>query len=248
MLGFPFKYIQSAPLAIAASENILALFCFFPYIIFTKFRHRNWSLRVSNLVLPPSPPYRVSFIAAPLLLPPSKRLVDLYSRLQDWSQVRKTAMQENLVQARVLQSQERITGELVRRLAALRASELDLFPALSPREQPLLLWLAICRHYQFVGDFACDVLYENFASLKKIVSPADFNVFFNRQTQWHDKLASLADSTRNKMRQALFLIMRQAGLLDKKGQILPVCASQELRQLLITLPGREQLFFPGNIR
>jgi hypothetical protein len=50
-------------------------------------------------------------------------------------------------------------------LRKLLPEELDYLASADTVEQRYLLWLAICRHYRFVGDFAVNVVREKFGSL-----------------------------------------------------------------------------------
>lgn len=188
--------------------------------------------------------YRLSFTSCALLFSYSEKLIELYDNIGDWEKVRQIALADNLVQARTLSSRKRITYELVSRLKMLNIRELDLFANAGSQEQGYILWLAICRYYEFVGDLACELVYENFISHKRTVSRDDYAIFFHKKAEWHPELEKLADSTRNKLRQTLFLIMREAGILDKDNEIRPVCLSPQFRRHLASLKGREQLFFP----
>lgn len=188
--------------------------------------------------------YRLSFTACALLSSYSANAIRLYVNIGDWEKVRQIALADNLVQARTFSSRKRITCELVLRLKMLNVQELDLFINAGPQEQGYMLWLAVCRCYEFVGDFACEVIHENFINLKRIVSTDDYNIFFHKKAEWHPELGKLADSTINKLRQTLFLIMREAEILDKNKEILPVCVSSQFRRYLASLKGRERMFFP----
>lgn len=190
------------------------------------------------------PAYRLSFTACALCRLHSGNLVKLYADFREWDKTFQAAMDANLVQARTISSQKRVTRELVSRLKMLNARDLALFADASPQEQNCLLWLAICRCYQFVGDFACEVIHENFIN-NKTLSHDDYNIFFQNKAEWHPELDKLADSTRQKLRQTLFLIMRDAGILDKNNEIRPIFVSAPFRRYLAALKGREGLFFPG---
>lgn len=189
--------------------------------------------------------YRLSFTTGALLQQQSAPMIAIYQACRDWEDVRKTAMAENLVQARSPRTLKLLTDEIILRLQTLSASGLAMFPSLSYADQALMLWLAVCRYYEFIGDFAVEILAENYAVMKNMVSQADYAVFFNRKAECRPELDRLADSTKLKLRQTLFLIMREAGLIDKTGVIIPVSPGFELRQYLAALPGRERQFFPG---
>jgi len=164
--------------------------------------------------------YRLSFTTGGLYYRESIKLSELYLRLRDWSEVRQKTLAENLLQLNTHSSQIRTYREVSSRLQQLSDIELELFMDCSEQDKRHLLWLAICRYYKFIEEFAVEVLREKFLSMDTSLTHHDYDVFFNRKSEWHDELYALSHSTRNKLRQVLFLMLVEAGLLSKNNSII----------------------------
>ncbi|MDR3361905.1 MAG: DUF1819 family protein [Desulfovibrio sp.] len=188
--------------------------------------------------------YSMSFTTGALFYHESVKLVELFSSLKQWEKVRDTVIAENAIQARTTNTLKRVTNEIISRLKTLREQDLAFFAEATYAERGYVLWLAICRRYAFIGDFAVDVMHDNFVSLKNSVGYEDYTVFFNKKAEWHSEVDRVAASTRRKLRQTLFQIMREANLLDKNNTIIPVTPGSGFQKLLASVEGREALFFP----
>ena len=188
--------------------------------------------------------YSLSFTTGTLFYQESVKLMELFFQLKKWEQVREAVIAENIVQARTLNTLKRVTSEIISRLKMLREQELSLFTESSHVDRGYILWLAICRRYTFIGDFAVDVLHYNFTSMKNIVTYDDYNVFLNKKAEWHNEIDRIATSTKRRLRQTLFQILREANLLDKNNTIIPVNPDASFQKLLASVEGSEALFFP----
>ncbi|HAT1978998.1 TPA: DUF1819 family protein [Legionella pneumophila] len=188
--------------------------------------------------------YNLSFIGGGLLHRESVKLAELYLGLGDWDAVRERVKVENILQTRTLNTLKRISCEIVSRLQALNQVELELFVGSSSQEQAYLLWLAICRRYRFIAEFAVEVLRERYITLKADLTYEDFNTFLNRKSEWHSELGEVAPSTKYKLRQILFKILREAELLTTKNIINGALLSPRLLDFLYRRNPREVLYFP----
>lgn len=117
-------------------------------------------------------------------------------------------------------------------------------PGATLRDSGYLLWLAVCRRYRFLADFAVEVLHERFLTLKPALPPQEFDVFFNDKSQSHPELSELSSSTIQKLRQVLFRMLREAGLLDKACNIIPAIPGLKLTEFLRIR--QEYVYFPMN--
>jgi len=165
--------------------------------------------------------YRMSFTTGGLFLRESARVAELYFEMGDWPKVREAVVQRNLLQIRTESSGKRVSRELCARLSQLNQDELSLVVEGSAQEQKAILWLAVCRHYRFIHEFATEVLREKFITFQQELLHDDFDVFFNAKAAWHEELDSIADSTMAKLRQVLFRMMHEAGILSPANRITP---------------------------
>lgn len=139
---------------------------------------------------------------------------------------------------RASSSAKRTVREMVDRLRTLSEREIDLLLDGTPQEQTMLLWLAVCRTYRFVAEFATEVLRERFLSYRENLDYDAFDAFFEAKAEWNPDLAAIRPSTRAKLRQVLFRIMREADIISP---------SDEIRRTLLT-PRFESLMPPDELR
>ncbi|WP_039960747.1 BrxA family protein, partial [endosymbiont of Riftia pachyptila] len=108
-----------------------------------------------------------------------------------------------------------------------------------------LLWMAICRRYKFIADFAVEVFRERYISLKNDLNYEDFDVFFNKKSEWHSELDEVRPVTRNKLRQVLFKMLREADLLTANNTINAAMLSPRLIDVISHGNRRDVLYFPA---
>lgn len=191
------------------------------------------------------PEYNMSFTAGGLFNREAVTLAERYLDLSDWDAVRKDVVSNNLLQARTQASLTRMCREVAFRLRVLSDAELSYFAAADPRERAYLLWLAACRRHGLLAEFASEVVRERYVSLQVDLNHEDFDAFFNRKAEWHRELESVRDSTRDKLRQVTFRMLREAELLDARNTIQPAQLSAELIALIARTDERELFYFPA---
>lgn len=81
--------------------------------------------------------------------------------------IRQQAIEENVLAIRTDSANRRVVAETTRRLSALTVGELAYLagPYSSISDREALMWIAMCRYYAIVGEFASEVL-------KSIILPA----------------------------------------------------------------------------
>ncbi len=188
--------------------------------------------------------YRMSFTTGNLFHRESVKLAGLYLDLHDWKAVQERVISENLLQARTLNTLKRVCREVISRIRTLGPDELNFLVAASHQEQAYLLWLATCRQYKFIADFAVEVLRERYITLKNDLTHEDFDSFFNRKSEWHEELDRITPATRSKLRQVLFKILREADLLTANNLIHAALLSPRLLKLILRGNRGEVLLFP----
>lgn len=186
----------------------------------------------------------MSFTTGGLFHRESVNLTKLYLDLGNWNSVRNKVVEENLLQARTQNTLKRVCSEVVSRLKLLSIVELEFLNQGGHQEQGYLLWLAVCRRYRFIADFAIEVLRERFLSLKTDITHEDFDAFFNRKSEWHLELEQISPATRRKLRQILFRILREADLLTAGNMINAAMLSPQLLEILCQEGHSDVLCFP----
>ena len=187
--------------------------------------------------------YALSFTSGALLTREAVIAVPLYLDVRDWSIVRDQLRAENLLQARTASSGFRLAREVAQRLAVLTDAELELLRDASPSERDHLMWVAACRRYAVIGDFAEEVLRERFLLLTPSLSYEDFDSFVRRKALWHPELAEVKDSTLQKLRSTVFRMLTEAGLLTG-GEIVHAPLSERVRDALDAQVPSDVRFLP----
>jgi len=105
-------------------------------------------------------------------------------------------------------------AEIKPRLESLTNEEIQLLAAGDATTQKLLCYITCCRVYAYFRDFVRDVVLENVSLFNYQISDMDYNVFFNKKCIDHEELEALTDLTKSKIRQVIFKILEQAGIID----------------------------------
>jgi hypothetical protein len=189
--------------------------------------------------------YRLSFTTGGLFMREAPQVAERYLALRDWDTTRAQVRSENLLQVRTAAAATRISKELIARLELLDNEELELLVDGSLREQGYLMWAATCRRYGFISDFAREVLREHYLLLRRQLMPSDFDAFCNAKALWHVELDELAASTYSKLRQNLFRMLRDAGLVSEQHQIQSALLTPALAHLLARHGNEHLLIFPA---
>lgn len=77
-----------------------------------------------------------------------------------------------------------------------------------------------------------EIAREKFLRMDLHLQPQDFEIFFEDKAEWHEELEQLRDSTRKRLRQALFQIMREAEIISPGNMIIPSLLTKQLTKVL----------------
>ncbi|MBY6414302.1 DUF1819 family protein [Rhodococcus sp. BP-252] len=188
--------------------------------------------------------YRLSFTTGGLFRTEAVAIAGLMVSGSDATSTRARAVELNLVQQRTASSTDRVTREVVQRLDELPAIGVELVAQGSVDDSRQVMWLAACLRYRFLRDFGREVVRERFVSGRGIVAQADFDTFWNLQSSWVDALRDAADTTRGKLRQNTFRMLREAGFLDEADQVLPMNLSPAVVAVVASASDELLLSFP----
>ena len=189
--------------------------------------------------------YNMSFTAGALLQQPSVLFAELYSSLGDWQAVRSRVLADNLLQARTQNTAQRICREIVSRLTPLSADQFAILTQGPAKDQAHVLWAAICKRYRFIHDFAVEVIHEKFLVVNLYLAYADYDIFFNQKAEWHEELMRIQPSTRAKLRQIVFRMLRETELLSRDNRIVPVLLSPGVEKSILDDSALSLSIFPA---
>ncbi len=189
--------------------------------------------------------YSLSFTTGSLFHPESVKLAALFLEFKDWNAVRERVLADNLLQARTLNTSQRVCREILSRLKTLDIGELDLLVHGSTQEQGYLLWIAVCRRYRVIADFAREILRERFISLQTDLHDEDFDAFLRAKSAWHPEFDKIRPATKTKLRQVLFKMLREADLITPNRTIHGALLSRPLLEAIARENRQDVLLFPA---
>ena len=190
--------------------------------------------------------YRLSFGAGgSLYVIESKIFINIFLDSGDWSKVLDEITNNNVLQFNSDLTTNRRARELCLRLQSLSSEELLFYPDADFQDQSILSWITLCRTYEFIRDFTSKVVLEAFSKYRLELTYADYDFFFEDEKQWHPELEQIAEITRKKLRQVLFKMMKEAGLLTSENKISPLFSSSHLRNLSQSTQRDIISFIPG---
>ncbi|NWH03631.1 DUF1819 family protein [Desulfobacter latus] len=175
----------------------------------------------------------MSFTVGGLFYQETVIAADLYVKNQDWTKVREEIFKTNLFQSRTSTALERVCREVLSRLKLLSIEQLKIIQDGSRQEQLQILWVAVCKRYSFIRDFAVEVIREKFLLMDYSLSEENYTIFFDTKAEWHEELERLKDSTKKKLKQVLFRILREAEITSEANIILPAILTKRVAKALI---------------
>ena len=164
--------------------------------------------------------------------------------------IRAGALEDNVLALRSATANARYMSEVIKRLSALSYGELVFLTSTEsvPSDRRLVMWIAMCRDYAFVGDFATEVLRRHFLVREPLVTFEDFARFVRSKTLWHPELGSVTAMTLRKLRTNLFSAMGEAELLERPaGRVVGAPVTASLSPILERRPDSLE-FLPTDYR
>ena len=191
-------------------------------------------------------PYKMSFSTGGLFLNESIEVARLHGPEDSWEETIMRALTEGTIALPKTASQQRALREIVTRISTLTDNELALLVETDDRtEQQALLWLATCRAYRFVGEFSVQVLRDRHLSYQLDLPLEAFDMFWDEKAEWHPQLEDMSKSTRLKLRQVLFRMMREAEILSTDGTIQTAYLTPRVKALISQTRPADLAVFPG---
>ena len=195
--------------------------------------------------------YRLSFTVGGLLASQGRALAEMYlnhlnhaggdaecssqTEVGKSIAIRQQAIEENVLAIRTDSANRRVVAETTRRLSALTVGELAYLagPDSSTSDREALMWIAMCRYYAIVGEFAGEVLKKHYLTGNTHLDFEDYGRFIADKATWHPELENISEGTAKKLRSNLFKAMREAHLFDKNSDtVLSFLPSPSLADIL----------------
>lgn len=177
-------------------------------------------------------PYILSFTAGGLLYHESIAVAETYVESRQWDETIKKVTDNNLLQSRVHSTTVRKLREICLRLKHLTSGGMQLLVQGSRLEQNMLLWLACCKRYRLLAEFAKEILHEKFVRLDFSLTAIDVDAFMDAKSLWHEELDSVTDNTRTKLQTVIIRMLKEAELISNEGIIQPKLLSADLVRVI----------------
>ena len=161
----------------------------------------------------------MSFGTGGLYLNESVAVAGIYRAGMPWDDVIGLAVGAGAFPVRKQNSARRTIREITNRLRQLSDEEIELFREGERADQLAFLWLAACRAYRFIREFSVEILNDRYEARRFEISYDDFDAFYERKAEWSSDLASIAPSTRQKLRAVLFRLMREAEIISEDNRV-----------------------------
>lgn len=157
--------------------------------------------------------YSLAFTAASLRLNDMVKVaeISLEHGITDLREIRHSKKVFNSGKA---QTSDREFREIRKRLEYLTPDQMDILAHGSLVSQKQIAFLAVCKHYDIIRDFAVDVILDKTMVFTYQITESDFTSFINNKIQSHPELETFSESTLKKAKQVLFHILEQAGIIN----------------------------------
>lgn len=158
--------------------------------------------------------YSFSFTAASALIPETLVIGEEYDRLRDWTLVRESVMNRNLLNKIKEATIKREFTEVKKRVMLLTEGQLSLLVNGSSDDVRAMILLGLVKTYHFLQDFIVEVVRNKYQVFDKSMQDIDYIKFFNSKVLFHSELEGLTDSTKKKIKQVIFRILEEVYLLS----------------------------------
>ena len=189
--------------------------------------------------------YTLSFTVGGLFLYEGLELARLRASGSTWGEVRKAAPADVFVARGGASSVKRIRNEVVGRLSHLTEAEIAHLAEAGMTDARALMWVASCRKYRILAEFAREVLDERLRTFQPEIRVTDFDALLDAKGVHAEEIARLTPSTRARLRSGAFRMLREAELIDAENRVSAPRLSGALRDLLASDLGSGLDLIPG---
>ena len=179
--------------------------------------------------------YTLSYTSASLSAYESEVIAGLFLESEDWSSVRASVVDDNALQKGSLNGRKRLFNELQKRLETLTPEQLAFYESASGSDARNLTMLSCFKLYQFIYDFATEVMRKKLLLFDFQMLNSDYESFYDSKRVAYDNLNTVSEGTQKKLKQVMFKMFEQAGFIDsvKTKNIQKPYLSEELIRLIV---------------
>lgn len=109
---------------------------------------------------------------------------------------------------------KRMHMEYQKRLSKLTNNQLQVLAHSDYNNQRHIAFLSVCKTYGFIRDFVVEILRDKLLVFDYQIAEGEYISFYRRKLDLHPEMESLTENSQNKIRQVVFTILAQAGIID----------------------------------
>jgi hypothetical protein len=130
---------------------------------------------------------------------------------------------------------KRMLSEFKKRISHLTPAQLNVLLNSDLVTQKQLTLVSVCKSYSFIREFIVEVVREKVLVYDYQITDGDYISFYRRKFDLHEEMDSLTELTEKKIKQVIFKILEQAGLInDIKNRIIqPQIIDYKLMRALV---------------
>lgn len=162
-----------------------------------------------------------------------------YKRLGNWDEVKKSASDQNLLNKVKQATFSREFREIKKRIDLLTEDQLNLLINGSPDEMKAMVFVSLLKTYSFLFDFVVEIVRNKYFLFDNVMMDSDYTRFLNSKDIVHPELEALSEQTAKKVKQVIFTILKQVGLITTttNGLILkPYLSATSIKVIVLDYP------------
>jgi len=179
--------------------------------------------------------YLLSYTTASLQAFQAETIANLYKETLDWDNVAKSVIEDDALQKGTVATRKREFLEFKKRLQTLTPQQLAYYEEASSSDVKNLTMLSCFKLYQFISDFAIEVIRNKLLLFDFQLINSDYEAFYDSKRVAYDNLNTISEATQYKLKQVMFKMFEQAGFIDsvKNKNIQKPYLSEELIKLIV---------------
>ncbi|MDM1041933.1 MULTISPECIES: BrxA family protein [Empedobacter] len=175
--------------------------------------------------------YNLAFTAGALLYNESLHFIQAIDHKEDYLK-NDFSVQSDVLVTNAESSRKRIKSELDKRLKNLDVDYLNKFSLFMEQDQKVILFLAICKTYSIITEFALEVVFNKWKNFDNELSTYDFKYYLSSKLS-EEQLNSISEHSLYKLSQVAVKMFKDVGVF-KEDKLSTVHISDELVELLKT--------------
>jgi len=179
--------------------------------------------------------YSFSFTGASALITETRTIAEAYYNLKDWKAVQTDLFDNNHLNKVKQVTFKREFSEIRKRVSLLTPDQLQLMVQGSYEDTKSMILLSIVKAYPFVYDFIVEILLNKYLIFDRMLLEGDYKRFVDSKSFQHPELEKITEVTGKKVKQVVFKILEQVGLITtiKNGILIKPSLSSRTVQVIL---------------